>query len=232
MSTSEPRMGLRQAFIAVLKRELLLRFRHHQDLVGPLLFFVLVVILFPLGLGPDSHQLRNIAPGLLWVAALLAMLLSLDGLFRSDHEDGTLEQLLLSAHPVAPLVLAKVIAHWLVTGFVLAIFSPIFGSMLGLPFTDGWALVVTLLLGSATLSLVGAIAAALTLGIKRGGLLLSLMVLPLYIPVLIFGAGAAQLAIENVPIGPQLAIMGAMFAIALGLAPWATSASLRLTLAD
>ncbi|WP_052365226.1 heme exporter protein CcmB [Halotalea alkalilenta] len=225
------RVSLRRAFAAVLKRELSLRFRRRQDLAGPMLFFALTVTLFPLGLGPDPAVLGALAPGLLWVAALLAVLLSLDGLFRADYDDGTLEQLLLSAQPVALLVLAKVIAHWAVTGLVLSLFAPLFGAMLALPAQHWWALAATLALGSATLSLIGAIGAALTVGLKRGGVLLSLLVLPLYTPVLIFGAGAAQLALEGVAIGPQLALLGAMLAAALGLAPWATAAALRLSVA-
>ncbi|ANF57210.1 heme exporter protein CcmB [Halotalea alkalilenta] len=225
------RVSLRRAFAAVLKRELSLRFRRRQDLASPMLFFALTVTLFPLGLGPDPAMLGALAPGLLWVAALLAVLLSLDGLFRADYDDGTLEQLLLSAQPVALLVLAKVIAHWVVTGLVLSLFAPLFGAMLALPAQHWWALAATLALGSATLSLIGAIGAALTVGLKRGGVLLSLLVLPLYTPVLIFGAGAAQLALEGVAIGPQLALLGAMLAAALGLAPWATAAALRLSVA-
>ncbi|MGJ8515159.1 heme exporter protein CcmB [Carnimonas bestiolae] len=231
-SDSPVRVSLRRAFCRVLKRELLLRFRRRQELAGPLLFFALVVVLFPLGLGPEPRRLAELAPGLLWVAALLAMLLSLDGLFRNDYEDGTLEQLMLSAHPQAPLIVAKVLAHWLVSGFALALFSPLFSAMLGLPWQQWWAVAVTLALGSATLSLVGGIAAALTLGVQRGGVLLSLLVLPLYTPVLIFGAGAAQLALQGASIAPQLALLGAMLAIALALAPWATVAALRLTLSD
>lgn len=226
------RNTLRSAICHVLKRELALRFRRRQDLAGPLLFFALVVVLFPLGLGPEPGRLAAMAPGLLWVAALLAMLLSLDSLFRDDFNDGTLEQLMLSAHPVAPLVLAKVAVHWLVTGGVLALSSPLFGAMLGLPANRLWALPVSLALGTATLCLVGGIAAALTLGVQRGGLLLSLLVLPLYTPVLIFGAGACSLAVAGQNVVPQLALLGAMLALAIALAPWAMAASLRLTLSD
>lgn len=222
--------GLWRGFAATLTRDCRLRFRSRSELANPLIFFALVVTLFPLGLSPDNTLLASIAPGLLWVSALLAVLLSLDGLFRDDFEDGTLEQLLLTSQPAGLLVLAKIVAHWLTTGVPLALISPLLGILLSLPGHSMSVLVISLLLGSATLSLVGAIGAALTVGLRRGGVLLSLLILPLYTPVLIFGAGTVRLAVEGAPLAPWLSLMGAMLALALLAAPWAAAAGLRLSL--
>ncbi|WP_457808827.1 heme exporter protein CcmB [Kushneria sp. EE4] len=222
--------GLWQGFSATLYRDCRLRFRRRSELANPLIFFALVVTLFPLGLSPDSTLLAEIAPGLLWVAALLAVLLSLDGLFRDDFDDGTLEQLLLAPQSAGVLVLAKIVAHWLTTGLPLALVSPLLAVMLSLPGHSMGALMLTLLVGSATLSLIGAIGAALTVGLRRGGVLLSLLILPLYTPVLIFGAGTVRLAVEGAVIAPWLALMGAMLALSLLAAPWAAAAALKLSL--
>ncbi|MDR5899172.1 heme exporter protein CcmB [Halomonas vilamensis] len=226
----EPGEGLALALTATLKRDLVLMLRRRGEVLNPLVFFALVITLFPIGISPDPELLALIAPGLLWVAALLAALLSLDSLFRSDFDDGSLEQLLLAPQPLAALTLAKVAVHWLLTGLPLALMAPVLGIMLALPAGSYLVLAVSLALGSATLSLIGAIGAALTVGLSRGGVLLSLLVLPLYIPVLIFGAGAVQAAIAGDSVSAHLAILGALLAAALMLAPWAIAASLRISI--
>lgn len=225
-----PQGGLLIALNATLKRDLTLMLRRRGAVLNPLVFFALVVTLFPLGIAPDAELLAVIAPGLLWVAALLAALLSLDSLFRSDYDDGSLEQLLLAPQPLAALGLAKVAVHWLLTGLPLALMAPLLGVMLALPSGSYAVLALSLALGSASLSLIGAIGAALTVGLARGGVLLSLLVLPLYIPVLIFGTGAVQAAIVGDGVGAHLAILGALLAVALMLAPWAIAASLRISI--
>lgn len=227
---SEPEGGLMVAIRATLVRDITLLLRRCGEILNPLVFFALVITLFPIGISPDPAMLESIAPGLLWVAALLAALLSLDSLFRGDHDDGALEQLLLSPHPLPLLALAKVAVHWLMTGLPLALMAPLLGVMLGLPAGSYLVLIASLALGSAVLSLIGAIGAALTVGLARGGVLLSLLVLPLYIPVLIFGTGAIQAAITGANVMAHLAILGAMLAVALGLAPFAIAASLRISL--
>ncbi|MGM0535113.1 MAG: heme exporter protein CcmB [Pseudomonadota bacterium] len=226
----EPEGGAGVAVRATLKRDLVLLMRRRSEVLNPLVFFALVITLFPIGISPDPELLATIAPGLLWVAALLAALLSLDSLFRSDYDDGSLEQLLLSPQPLPALALAKVAVHWLVTGLPLALMAPLLGIMLSLPAGSYAVLALSLALGSASLSLVGAIGAALTVGLARGGVLLSLLVLPLYIPVLIFGAGAVQAAILGDGVSAHLAILGALLAVSLSLAPWAIAASLRISI--
>ncbi|MEQ6917120.1 heme exporter protein CcmB [Halomonas aquatica] len=226
----EPEGGAGVAIRATLKRDLVLLMRRRSEVLNPLVFFALVITLFPIGISPDPELLASIAPGLLWVAALLAALLSLDSLFRGDYDDGSLEQLLLSPHPLPALVLAKVAVHWLLTGLPLSLMAPVLGIMLSLPAGSYAVLALSLALGSASLSLIGAIGAALTVGLSRGGVLLSLLVLPLYIPVLIFGAGAVQAAILGDGVAAHLAILGALLAVALILAPWAIAASLRISI--
>lgn len=221
--------NLVHACTALLRRDLTLAMRHRGEIANPLLFFVLVVSLFPLGLGPDAHTLQTIAPGVIWVAALLAALLSLESIFRSDFEDGSLEQLLLSPHPVAVLVLTKVIAHWLVSGLPLILVAPLLGVLLQLPAAAMGALLTTLALGTPILSLVGAIGVALTVGLRRGGVLLSLLVLPLYVPVLIFASSAVSDAAIGLTIIAQLYFLGALLALALTLAPLAAAAALRIS---
>lgn len=226
----EPHGGLGVAFLATFKRDLLLLLRRRSEVLNPLVFFALVITLFPIGISPDPQLLATIAPGLLWVAALLAALLSLDSLFRGDYDDGSLEQLLLTPQPLALLSLAKVAVHWLLTGLPLALMAPLLGIMLSLPAGSYLVLALSLALGSASLSLIGAIGAALTVGLSRGGVLLSLLVLPLYIPVLIFGAGAVQAAIIGDGVAAHLAILGALLAVALMSAPWAIAAALRISI--
>jgi len=227
MSTKQ--LSYLSVFRLVLGRELKLAFRHKDDVFNPLLFFIIVTTLFPLGVGPESQLLGRIAPGIIWVAALLSTLLSLDRLFKSDHADGSLEQLLLSPYPVFILVFAKVVGHWLLTGVPLIFMAPILAVSLHLDTNGFEALMLTLLLGTPILSFIGAIGAALTVGVKKGGVLLSLLVLPLYIPVLIFATSAIDTAVMNLPYGGQLAIIGAMLVGALTLAPFAISSALKVS---
>jgi heme exporter protein B len=217
-------------FYILLKRDLTLAYRHRAELANPLLFFIIVISLFPLGISPESTALQGIAPGVIWVAALLAAMLSLDSLFRSDFEDGTLEQMALSAHSLPILVLAKVLAHWLVTGLPLILLAPFLGILLFLPENAMLTLIATLALGTPVLSLVGAIGVALTVGLRRGGVLLSLLVLPLYIPVLIFAAGAVNNAAMGFPVAGQLYFLGALLSLSLTLAPFAIASALRISL--
>ncbi|MBA4501034.1 heme exporter protein CcmB [Marinobacterium sp. 3-1745] len=219
-------------FMATCRREFLLSFRRKSDLVNPLIFFLMVATLFPLGVSPESGFLAQLAPGVVWVAALLATLLSMDALFRSDYEDGSLEQLLLSPQPLFVVALAKVIAHWMMTGLALTLMAPLLGVMLFLPAEGMPGLMLSLLLGTPTLSLIGAIGAALTVGLKKGGVLISLLVLPLYIPVLIFGSSAVQATVTGLPLGGYLALLGALLALALALAPLAISAALRISISS
>jgi heme exporter protein B len=219
-----------RAFSILLQRDLKLAYRHRAELANPLLFFVLVVSLFPLGVSPESKVLQQLAPGVIWVAALLAAMLSLDSLFRSDFNDGALEQLTLTAHPLPLLVLAKITAHWLVSGLPLIILAPLLGVLLFLPTDAMPTLLATLALGTPVLSLIGAIGVALTVGLQRGGVLLSLLVLPLYIPILIFAANAVQSAAMGLEVAGQLYFLGAMLMLALSLAPIAAAAALRISL--
>lgn len=221
--------SLSRAFLLLLRRDLTLAYRHRAELANPLLFFVIVVSLFPMGVSPESGILATIAPGVIWVAALLATMLSLDMMFRSDYEDGALEQILLSPHPVSVLVLAKVLAHWLVTGLPLLVLAPLLGVLLFLPSGAMPALIVTLALGTPVLSLIGAIGMALTVGLRRSGVLLSLLVLPLYIPVLIFGANAVDAAAAGLPVTGQIYFLGSMLVLALSLSPVAIASALRIS---
>lgn len=214
----------------IIRRDLLLAYRRRSDVLTTLFFFVIVVSLFPLGVGPELNTLRLIAPGVVWVAALLASMLSLNRLFAADYQDGTLEQMLLSPQPLALIVLGKIIAHWLVSGLPLALMAPVLGLQFDLPPATLAILFVALLLGTPILSAVGAIGAALTLGLRGGGVLLSLLVLPLYIPALIFGAGAVQASLAGLSPEGHLSLLGALL-IVTGLAvPWVTAAALRIAM--
>lgn len=217
------------AFMLVLKRDLTISLRHRDDIFNPILFFIIVITLFPLGIGPEINTLSRIAPGIIWVAALLASLLSLDRLFKADYRDGSLEQLLLSPHPLFILVLAKIVAHWLITAVPLIFIAPLLAVLLHLHTDSYLALFLTLLIGTPILSFIGAIGAALTVGIKKGGVLLSLIILPLYIPVLIFATSAIDTAAMNLPYSGQLAIIAAMFFLTLILAPFAVSSALKVS---
>jgi heme exporter protein B len=216
-------------FITLIRRELKTAFRNRAEIVNPLWFFLIVITLFPLGIGPEPQLLARIAPGVVWVAALLASLLSLERLFRDDLLDGSLEQLLLLPTPLAVTVAGKVCAHWLVTGLPLLLLSPLVALLLSLDFTTWRAVALTLLLGTPTLSFIGAIGAALTVGLRKGGVLLSLLVLPLSIPVLIFASGAIQAAANGMAIDGYLAILGAMLVGSITLAPFAAAAALRIS---
>lgn len=219
----------RLAFISVLKRDLKIALRHRGDIFNPLMFFIIVVTLFPLGIGPEPGTLERIAPGIIWVAALLSSMLSLERLFKSDHADGALEQMMLSPQPLALMALAKVCAHWLVTGLPLLLIAPLLGVLLHLNPDSYVALLATLALGTPALSLLGAIGVALTVGLRKGGVLLSLLILPLYIPVLIFATSAVDAASMNLPFSGHLAILAALLVGATILAPVAIGASLRVS---
>jgi len=218
------------ALLVTLRRDLLLAARRRSEVVTALFFFIVVVSLFPLGIGPEPALLRRIAPGVLWVAALLATLLALPRLFAADHADGTLEQMALSPQPFALLMAGKVAAHWLLSGLPLVLLAPVLGLQFGLEADALGLLMLALLLGTPLLSLIGAIGAALTLGVRGGGVLLALLVLPLYIPTLIFGAGAVEAHSAGLGAGGHLSVLGAMLALAVFFAPWATTAALRIAL--
>ena len=215
-------------FMTILKRDLTLSLRRKSDLAQVIFFFAVVVTLVPLGVGAETNILRSIAPGVVWVAALLAALLSLPRMFATDHEDGTLEQMLVAAEPVPVIVVAKVAAHWIVTGVPMTIFATIFGVMFDLELDVTLVMVASLLIGTPVLSLVGAVGAALTLGLRAGGVLTSLLVLPLYIPVLIFGSGAATAAAMSLSPASHFMIVGGLSLFALALAPFAVAAALRI----
>ncbi|MCC4263153.1 heme exporter protein CcmB [Oceanimonas baumannii] len=217
------------AFAGVVRRELVSALRRRADILNPLWFFVIVITLFPLGVGPEPALLARIAPGIVWVAALLASLLALERLFRDDYIDGTLEQMMLMPCPLGVVVLAKVLAHWLLTGLPLLLLSPLVAVLLSMDMNGFLGMFWTLLLGTPILSLLGAIGVALTVGIGKGGVLLSLLTLPLYIPVLIFATSAIETAGLGLPYSGQLAILGAMLAGSVTLAPFAIAAALRVS---
>jgi len=219
-------------FRAALGRELLVLWRSPAEIINPLFFFVMVISLFPLAISPKPELLATVAPGVLWVAALLAVMWSLDGLFRRDQESGVLDMLLTA--PVMPVVpvLAKLLAHWLLTGLPLALIAPLLGYMLQLPVAVLDTLMVSVLLGTPTLTVVGAIGAALTVGLNRGGILLAVLVLPLYVPVLVFGAGVVRTALDGLPTGGLLAVLGAILALAVSLGPVAVALGLRISAGD
>jgi heme exporter protein B len=205
----------------------MLALRHGADSWMVVMFFVLIVILFPLGVGPEPIILTRISAGIIWVSALLSAMLSMDRLFQSDYEDGSLDLLILTPHPLEFLVLAKIIAHWLTTGLPLIIVSPFLALLLNMDAAGYGVLLAALALGTPTLSLVGAIGAALILGARRSGVLLSLLILPLFIPILIFGVSAVDAALTNLPSTPQLLILGSLLMVGCVFCPWASAASLR-----
>ncbi|MES9873595.1 MAG: heme exporter protein CcmB [Candidatus Sedimenticola sp. PURPLELP] len=218
-----------EAYRAILMRDLTLALRRRSDIFITLFFFVIVVSLFPLGIGPEMDTLRLIAPGVVWVAALLSSMLALERLFSVDFDDGALEQMLLAPQPMFVMVLGKVSAHWLITGVPLVLMAPLLGLQYDLSVDALLVLVISLLLGTPALSLIGAIGAALTLGLRGGGVLVSLLVLPLSIPVLIFGAGAVEASVSGLGEQGHLYMMGAILILALLFAPLATSAALRIS---
>ena len=219
-----------QALWLIARRDLSLALRHGRDTMTVLLFFVLTVILFPLGVGPEPVILARIASGVIWVTALLASMLSLERLFHHDYEDGSLDLLALSSVPLGAIVLVKCLAHWLTTGLPLIVVAPVLALLLNMDGAGFATLLASMALGTPVLTLIGAIGAALTLGARRGGVLLSLLVLPLYIPVLIFGVGAVDAAIFGLGARPHLMILAGLFLAALALSPWPTAAALRQAL--
>lgn len=223
------RRGMLGAAALTYRRDLLLALRHWGQVAQPLVFFVMVTTLFPLALGPELAALRQNAAGILWVAALLASLLGLELLFRSDHADGTLEQLLLSGQPLAVLALAKGLAHWTVCGLPLVLLAPLVATGIGVPYDAFGTTMISLALGTGILSALGAIGSALTLGVRRGSLLLGLLVLPLAMPALIFGARAIDMSIHGDTARGPLLLLAAMLVLALTLAPPAIAAALRIS---
>ena len=214
---------------AVIRRDLLLAWRRRTDIATVILFFVIVVSLFPLGVGPEPNLLRTIAPGIIWVAALLACMLSLQQMFASDHSDGALDQMLLAAAPLGLIVIARAFAHWLMSGLPLVILAPLLAIQFDLAPELSPVLTLSLLLGTPILTLIGAIGAALTLGLRGGGMLLALLVLPLYVPVLILGAGAVDAAAAGLGADAHLLLLAAQLVVTATFAPWAIAAALRIS---
>ena len=221
-------MGASGGFNAYVRRDLLLAYRRRGEAASPIIFFLLVSTLIPLGVSPDSARLAELAPGIIWVMALLATLLSTESLFASDYQDGSLEQMLITPQLLVLPVLGKVTAHWLVTGLPLTLVSPVIGVMLSLPTAGTVPMMASLALGTACLSLIGAVGAALTVSLRKGGLLLSVLVIPLYMPVIIFGSASVQSAIDGLNWFGPLAVLGAMLSAAIVLCPLAIAGALRL----
>lgn len=224
-------MAQSSPLMALFKRDLLIAFRNRGELLNPLMFFLMVASLFPLAVTPDPKFLGLIAPGIIWVGALLATLLSLDLMFKSDFEDGSLEQMLLQPQPTLLFVMVKTFLHWLTAGLPLTLLAPLLGVMLALPEGGYWPLIFSLLLGTPTLSLLGSIGAGLTVGLKKGGMLMPLLILPLYIPVLIFAASSVQAGVDGNSYTGHLAFLGAYLALMLVLAPIASAAALKISTA-
>jgi heme exporter protein B len=230
MNTTIPSIGLGRVLLSVLKREISLGLRQKGEVLTPLVFFMVIASLFPLGVGAESNLLLRMAPGVLWVSALLAAMLSLQRMFATDYADGSLEQMVLSPTPLGLLVLAKALAHFLLSGLPLVLIAPVLGLQFGLDTRSLGILMLSLLLGTPTLSLIGSIGAALTLGVRGAGVLLSLLILPLYIPVLIFGAGAVEADAAGLGIGGHLSLLAALLVLSLFFSPLATAAALRISL--
>ena len=214
----------------VIRRDLVLAMRRRADVLTTLIFFVIVVSLFPLGVGPEIDMLRKMASGVVWVAALLASMLSLGRMFLADYLDGTLEQMMLVPQSLSVLVLAKILAHWMVSGLPLVIMAPVLGLQFDMPAQALWVLIAALLLGTPILSMIGAVGAALTLGLRGGGALVSLLVLPLCIPVLVFGAGAVEAVVSGTNVSSHLSLLGALLVMALVFTPWVTALALRISM--
>nr|WP_311528069.1 heme exporter protein CcmB [uncultured Ralstonia sp.] len=219
---------MKPMLMAVLRHDLALSWRRRGNLVGGVVFYVIAASLFPLAIGPDPQQLRMLAPGILWVAALLASMLSLSRLFAQEHADGTLDQLLLSPHPLALIVLTKIAAHWLASGLPLLLLTPILAQQYSLPLHATLLLTATLLIGTPAIALIGAVGAALTLGVRNGAALLCILVLPLCVPVLVFGAGAGSAADAGLDVMPHFSLLGACLALSLFVCPLAAAAGLRI----
>lgn len=223
---------LRSGLAGLLRRDLLLAYRHRGELVNPLLFFILVTALIPIGVSAEPGDLARLAPGMIWVMALLATLLSMDALFRSDFDDGTLEQLVLSGHPLYLLVLIKVLVHWLITGLPLTILSPFLAMTLSLPVSGYLPLILSLLVGTVTLSLLGAIGAALTVALRKGGVLISLIIIPFYVPVLMFGTAAVKNGVIGQDYAGHILFLLGFTSLALGLAPFAIAGGVKLSVSN
>jgi len=225
-----PELSLSGRLLAALRRELSLALRQKGEVLTPLVFFVVIASLFPLGVGPESALLLRMAPGVLWVSALLAAMLSLQRMFAMDYVDGSLEQMVLSTTPLGLLVAAKALSHFLLSGLPLVLMAPVLGLQFGMESRSLGILMLSLLLGTPTLSLIGSVGAALTLGVRGAGVLLSLLILPLYIPVLIFGAGAVEADAAGLGIGGHLSLLAAMLVLSAFFAPLATTTALRISL--
>jgi heme exporter protein B len=223
-------LSLLRASRSMFMRDITLALRRKADVLTSLFFFLIVVTLFPLGIGPEMNTLREIAPGVIWVAALLASMLSLGRMFSDDHQDGTLEQFLILPQPLTVMVLSKIVSHWFLSGLPLVFLSPLLGMQLGLDADAIMLLMGTLLLGTPAMSLIGGVGAALTVGVRGGGVLISLLVLPLFIPILIFGAGAVDAASAGLEVSAHLSLLGAFLIVSLIFAPLATAAALRISL--
>lgn len=229
--TPQKRVIMTSTFWVILKRDLLLALRRRSEVFTVLFFFVVVISLFPLGVGTQEETLKQIAPGVVWIAALLASTLALDRLFSSDYEDGTLEKIVLAPSSLSVSVFAKIIAHWLLTGLPLVLISPLVGLFYHLPMNSIFVMMFVLLIGTPVLSMLGAIAAALTLGLRGGGVLVSLLVLPLYIPVLVYGAGAISTSmVDGVSIEPYVLLLLAFSLLSITFSPWVTAAALKISL--
>jgi len=219
-----------QALYASFRREILAASRNRSELYNPIIFFLSIIIFIPLGISPDDEILASIAPGMIWIIALLSVLLSLDNVFHSDFEDGCLEQMALSGQSVYWIVVAKCFAHWCLTGLPLTLLSPLLALMLSLPASAYLALIFSLVLGTGSLCFIGAIGAALTVSLRRGGLLISLIIIPFYVPVLIFGSSCVRAAVIGDPFNVQLAYLGVAFLVSIMLAPFACSGALKINL--
>jgi heme exporter protein B len=230
MSTALPLLNTSQVMAAVFKREIALGLRQKGEVLTPLVFFMVVASLFPLGVGAETKLLLRMAPGVLWVSALLAAMLSLQRMFATDHADGSLEQMVLSPTPLGLLVVSKAVAHFAMSGLPLVFVAPVLGLQFGMDGRAMGILMLSLLLGTPTLSLIGSIGAALTLGVRGAGVLLSLLILPLYIPVLIFGAGAVEADTAGLGIGGHFSLLAALLVMSLFFTPMATAAALRISL--
>jgi heme exporter protein B len=224
------KLSLMGLFGLVVRRDLLLAMRRRADVLTTLIFFVMVVSLFPLGVGPEMDMLRKMASGVVWVAALLASMLSLPRMFSADHADGTLEQMMLAPQSLSVLVLGKIVAHWMLSGLPLALIAPVLGLQFDMSPQALWILVLALLLGTPVLSMIGAVGAALTLGLRGGGVLVSLLVLPLCIPVLIFGAGAVEAVTSGMSVVSNLSFLGAFMLFALVFTPFVAAQALRISM--
>ena len=227
-NTANGSMG--SAFIALVRRDLLLAFRRRTELLFPVIFLLVVVSLFPLGIGPSMELLARIAPGVIWIAALLATVISLDGLFRSDYEDGSLEHFVISGHPLTLIALAKILTHWLVDGLPIVLLCPLLGIWMNLPEGTLGVMLATLIIGTPILSLIGSIGVGLTISLKRGGQLLSLLVFPLYVPILIISTAAVMAAADSLPYTQFLGLLTAGLVVSLTLAPFAAAAALKISL--